>query len=249
MACDCTPAFGCNSPSVLVFDENSVAVYADRVGAQGGTNNWIRCLAIICLRANRLLYQKKTADDCGTATIPQLTGAGKAASVATSIASTALGPLGGILAGAGQSSGLGLLSIFTHHAQAVATEQGTICDVSLNWAGFAQAVEQALQQSQIGLQDAITKLDQLHKSLTSELATVSNPVQKNAGYGYTKALDALTLFNKEAVYPSLVPGVVASLLGSTAVGKAVSSMTSSKTGTGALVIGGGVVAAKVLGVF
>jgi hypothetical protein len=128
---------------------------------------------------------------------------------------------------------------FAHHAQAKANEQGTICDVSNNWAGFASAIEQALQQKQIALQDAIVKLNQFHQGFTTSLLAIAKPI--NAGYGYLKALDALALFNKEVVYPSLVPGVVSSIFGPSALG--------SKTGVGALAIGGGVAAAKIAGVF
>lgn len=217
--------------SVAVFDESAVSVYADRVGAQGGTGNWVRCLAIICLRTNRLLYAKQTPGDCGT-----VTGSGKNVGAALAVTGLKAG-LGAIPLVGGFLAQIANFLPFAHHAQAVANEQATLCDVSLNWAGFAAAMEDGLRTRQIGLQDAVTRLDKFHQDFTAELATVSQPI--NAGYGYMKALDALTLFNKEAVYPSLVPGVVQSII---------SSVTGSKTGTGALVIGGGVVGAKLLGV-
>lgn len=238
MGCTCNApatsdsALACNQ-AAPVFDESAVSVYADRVGAQGGSGNWVRCLALICLRTNRLLYSKKTPGDCGT-----VTGSGQNVGAALAVTGIKAG-LNAVPIVGGFLAQIANFLPFAHHAQAVANEQATICDVSLNWAGFAAAMEEGLRTRQIGLQDAITKLDGFHQNFTAELATVANAQQVNAGYGYIKALDALTLFNKEAVYPSLVPGVVQSIIG---------SVTGSKTGTGALVIGGGVVGAKLLGV-
>ncbi len=55
-----------------------------------------------------------------------------------------------------------------------------------------------------------------------------------------KAVDALTLFNKEAVYPSLVPGAITGAL---------KNLTDSPVGVGALAVGGGVGLAKIAGIF
>lgn len=228
--CACIPP-SCNPQTdVFVYDEAVVSVYADRVGAQGGTNNWIRCLAIICLRLNRLPYAKKTPGDCGTATGVQGNMALGLGVTALKTGLSAVPIIGGLLAS------LSSFIPFAHHAQAVANEQATLCDVSVNWAGFSSAMEQALRSKQIGLQDAVTRLDQFAAQLKAELATISNSAQKNAGYGYSKAVDALVLFDKEAVYPSLVPGVLSSLSGS-------------RAGVGALAVGAGVAAAKIIGVF
>lgn len=240
MACPCSPprdtpdsVIACNG-EVAVFDESFVSVYADRVGAQGGTGNWVRCLAITCLRVNRLLYSRNTPGDCGTGTTSGV-------NVVAGVAKAGLNIVANLLGGS-NSPLSAIADIFAHHSQAVANEQNTICDVSNNWAGFASAMEQGLRSGQIGLQDAITKLGQFHQQFIGELGSVAKGI--NAGFGYQKALDALMLFNKEAIYPSLVPGVVDSILGP------VSSLlgTSSKT-SGVLVIGGAVVGAKIVGIF
>jgi len=232
-------ALGCTSDAVIaswqavpVFDEQAVSVYADRVGAQGGDCNWVRALAIASLRVNRLMYFKRTPGDCGTASGPS-------------------GNLGAALAQKGLQIGLNAVPVigealsaivnflpFAHHTQAVANEQGTLCDVVMNYAGFADAIEQALQNRQLGLQDAATKVDQLEAQLQQELDTIAKPI--NAGYGYKKCLSALVLFNKEAVYASLVPGAISGVI---------KDLTGSKVGVGAVAVGAGVGLAKVAGIF
>ncbi len=139
-----------------VFTEQAVANYADRVGAQGGTDNWVRCLAIMCLRANRILYFKKQPGDCGTASSnPQNVGLALAqAGIKAGLGAVPL--VGGLL------QAVANFLPFAHHAQAVANEQATICDVTLNWSGFADAMEKALGDRTVALQDALTQLDKLH---------------------------------------------------------------------------------------
>jgi hypothetical protein len=216
MACGCSQAGAGGAPGAgtayakcaiqtLRFNESQVSNYADRVGAQGGTNNWVRCYVIACLVSNRIIYYKQSPNDCGLATAPPSNLNAQLAQAGARTALSAVPIVGNALAA--------LVSAlpFAHHAQAVETEQTTLCNSSSSWNQFADQIEQALAGGTIGLQDATTKMQQVVASLKGYTQKVVNGI--NAGYGVEKALDALALFNAEVVYPSLVPGVASSILG------------------------------------
>ena len=140
--------------------------------------------------------------------------------------------LGPITAGIGLIA-LPFMYIFMHHAQAVAKEQGTICGVAVGYNDFADAVEQALAQGKIGIQDALTALTQTIAQAQSMLDPVAQTGPCNAGCGFKYALDALNLQAREKIYPALVPG------------SGLSALTSPTSGAGlALLAGGGLLAAK-----
>lgn len=185
----------------IVLSESQVATFADRVGASGGSNNWVHTYTVACLLANRLIYWKVSPGDCGTATKIQPSIGGAVAQQYVAGALSTIPIAGGLL------SMLSQFLPFQHHAQAVATEQSTLCDVALNWNGFCNAIEYALQSGQIPLQDAIQRMQTESATLQAEANTIVNG-KINAAYGVVKALKAMTILNAEMIYPSLVPSVV-----------------------------------------
>ena len=205
------------------FTEEQVSTYADRAGASGA--DWIRPMTIAFLRVNRVIYWKNSPSglvgDCGGATNTN------SGTIVAAKVSSQIPILGGLISG--------ILGIFGGaHAQAVINEQATLCNVAVQYDQFADAMEQALAQGKIPLQDALTQLKSVTDSLEQGLASIEK--KYNAPYGYNRAVNALALFNKEVVYPSLVPG---------AVGSALNTLTSP---SGLLIAGGGLLGAKVLGV-
>lgn len=205
------------------FTEDQVATYADRAGASGA--DWIRPMTIAFLRVNRIIYWKNTPNglvgDCGGTT-----NTNSGTLVAAKVTSQ-LPILGSLISG--------ILGIFGGaHAQAVINEQATLCNVAVQYDQFADAMEQALAQGQIPLQDALARLKSVTDSLEQGLASIEK--KYNAPYGYNRAVNALALFNKEVVYPSLVPGVIGNLANEIA------------SPSGLLIGGGALLTAKVLGV-
>jgi hypothetical protein len=182
----------------VIFGESQVSTFADRVGASGGTGNWVRTYVVACLLANRLIYWKVRPGDCGTATKvqPSIGGAIAQQEVAGALSTI---PIAGPML-----SMLSQFLPFQHHAQAVATEQGTLCDVFLNWNGFCNAIEYAIQSGQLPLADAIQRMQSESATLQAEANAIVNG-KINSAYGVVKALKAMTLLNAEVVYPSLMP--------------------------------------------
>jgi hypothetical protein len=231
MGCTCqTPAqyTGC-AGAPPVFAESQVGIYADRVGAQGGTANWVRCYTVACLTINRLLYWHTRLGDCGQPV-------GAALSTSTKIEAQATSNLLGSVPIAGPL--LQQLSQFlpwAHHAQAVATEQNTLCDVTNNWNGFCNAIEVAIQNGQIAVQDAIQRMQAISTQLQAEAQTVVNG-KINSGYGVVMALKAMSLFNAEVVYPMLQPTVEQAAANSTvnSISQALGLSPSGLAATGAV---------------
>lgn len=246
-SCTADQALTCDPGLSVRYTEDQVAVYADRVGASGAP--WIRPMVIVMLRVNRLIYWKQTPNglvgDCGSLARSggvNVTGVvGSSAITGLNIASQA----GANIAVAGVKAipiigdvigfATAIFGIFgAAHAQAVATEQATLCQVAIQYDNFADAIEQAIATGQMPLQDALAKLKSVTDSLANGLASIEK--QYNAPYGYHKAVNALALFNAEVVYPSLAPGVASSAV------KALESPS------GLLLAGGGLLGAKLLGV-
>lgn len=251
MGCGCKSPSGadyltCNGVST-VYTEAEVSPYAHRVGALIGDQ---LCLIVACLRINRIIYYKQSPGDCGSPTSGLSTTL--AVSKGLSGGSSAAGAVGG-LATAGSSfalaaTGIGIVVgigalitgiIGAHHAAAVATEQATLCDLSNKWAQYASAVEQGVASGQYNLQDANTNLASAIQQLDAGIQHIYKSC--NAACYYRKVLQALLIFNKEKVYPSLVPKPVAGgILGN--LGKGLGTSTFPKVA----LLGGAAVAAKVL---
>jgi hypothetical protein len=209
MSCGCSStsdAYLACAGATPIFSEAQVAQYANRVGGQGGTGNWVYCYVVACLRVNRIIYWKQSPGDCtgGTSGVysPSATtqvGAGVTGAL-SKLASADKEPItGAILSVASQ-----VFNIFGQaHAQAVATEQGDLCQAFIDYNSFASQVEAGIAQGALGIQDAIVALNGVVNQVIARVETIEKPV--NAAYGVHKALSALALFNKEMIYPSLVP--------------------------------------------
>lgn len=228
--------------------------YASRVGADSTPQAWILTETIKALQTRRLCCYGEVdprpnghAAGCGGQqgtsgrNIVQIgaAGAGAGVSLFSTVVSTGIGAGTGAAAALSAVAGplaiavlpLAILGgILQHHAQAVARENSTLTSVTCAYNAFADAMEDALCAGKIGLQDALGQLKQAANALRQQLAQIEKPV--NAGYGWHKILDALELYNKEVVYPALVPGFIGGLTG--------------KAGSlgGLLAIGGGALLAR-----
>ncbi len=219
-----------NGWPIQFSDLAQLKLYADRVGATGsGIPASVLEVVIASLATNRITYCKSTQGDCGGPT-PQSLGTGasalnytsqglKTASsfvTAGSVAGTAFAPvtLGLSLIG------IPLLGIFRHHAQAVAREHQTLCQVADAWNQFAFNMEAQLRTGKTQRQDAEQALSQVHDQLVGALSGIEKP-PFNAAMHYHKALDALLVFNKEVVIPKFSGGVLSGWTGKLLVGGAI----------------------------
>lgn len=258
MSCNCDngPDYYLQCAGVMpVYTEAQVTNYAVRVGATGGTKNWVQCYAIACLRGLRLIYWANNPGDCGQPTgvapnVNQIIG-GKLQQVA------AVDPepiSAGIAAIVGK-----ITSLFgAAHAKAVLNEHKFLCSAMMQYNQFADAMEQAVAQGAISVPDAVSQMQSVCTQIRSGLSPVVKPI--NAGYGMQLALDALKLMNAEVIYPALKPspvtGFINGLLGtgpSPANGPASAASTPpdgvfNTAGGKVFLVGAGIVGAKILGV-
>lgn len=212
-----------------LFDESAVSNYADRTGAQGGPNNWVRTLTIACLRVNAIIYW---INKPGPA--PEGDCQGQVRSSANPAAGLIKAGVSAVpVVGQALAQIVGLIPIFAH-TQAVANEHAVLCDIAVNYNAYIAQIMSAIQNGQLPLQDATIQFNQFMQGLKQEAASIAHPY--NASYGYSAALDALKLMNTEAIFPSLPPGALAGVV-------------NSKVGVGAIAVGAGVVGAKLLGLF
>jgi hypothetical protein len=136
-----------------------------------------------CLRARAILYYKENPGDCGTATpvpggglVQGLKLGSLGLSTATKIAGLAglaSTTLGAVTAGIGLVLGP-IISIFTHHAQAVANEQATLCQVSSAATPYIQGIDKEFFSGQETAADAIAAMRTLAQQLIQGLASISN---------------------------------------------------------------------------
>jgi len=212
-----------------------------------GSETWPVTLAAAMMRANRAMYSKVSAQDCGSSTI---SGAGtdltigminKSVTAVNTLAVAAIGvPIVGPLIGLAIT---GVEDIIKHHAQAVANEQRTICATVNAFNQFEAQLESKIASGGITLENAIALCNQAVTQITSALNSISNG-KHDAPWGWALAIGSLGLYLQAMVYPTLVPApatVASELSGSTSVaGVAVPNY--------ALWIGGGLILAKLLGV-
>lgn len=168
-----------------------------RVGVPS-SQTWVPCLVAAFILTRRVIYFKVQPGDCGANVRP---GPGTTGQVAIGIGSAAIAdpePISkGVLTGISSIFG----AFTAHHQQAVMTEQATLCDVAVKYNGAAETLEQMVSSGQYDPDTAAQVLSQIVSSLISEMA----PIRKtcNAACGFTYALQALLIYNRETVYPSL----------------------------------------------
>lgn len=222
-----------------LYTETQVASYADRVGPGGPA--YVRWFVLSNLRVNRMIRPNIPEGPCGNFAQP-----GNTLGVATSAGSAALGignaVVNAISATADAVPGGQLIGIAISAVQLIGgfiksltgapsqKELQVDCAVVNAYNQFASAMEQALASGKIQLQDALSQLNAVCGQLDGQLQTLAGYNQVDfAPYSHAKALAALKLFNTEVVYPAMAQGSFGS--------------------SGLLWVGGGAVAAKLLGVF
>jgi hypothetical protein len=164
-----------------------------------------------CMRARGLIYWKSTPGDCGTnkplsdSDLQDLTIARSSASLATSTLGVA-----GVLAGPatlGISIGVAVIAtavqaIFTHHAQAVTTEQSTLCQVAQLWNQVMAQVDSQVYDGTIDPSDAATIISNLGSELTGNLEAIMKTC--DAACVYQGIINCHVDFAK-TYYPWLAP--------------------------------------------
>lgn len=209
MGCGCQPgtgtwdaylACGAVTPQPLAPD-NILQNYAASAGAQ--SSNFTLCYAVACLKARRLIYWKQSPGDCGASgfSLNQTTlieaSVGKGIGTAAQVDPEPISK--GILAGVAT-----ILGGFTAaHAQAVATEQTTLCNVTIAYNSSIVPLEQAVKTGSLSPDQASTILSQIAAQLDPSLAAIAKPVNFAAGFRIT--LKALVQFNADVVFPALAP--------------------------------------------
>lgn len=246
---------------VQQIPDATLKMYAARVGAPSAPDKfWVTCLCAAFMLTQRVIYYKQQPGDCG-ANVPVNLGITGAIGGSIGVAAAAdPEPISkGILSGISTIFGV----FGAHHAQAVKTEQATLCDVATTYNGYASAIEQAVASGQLTPEDASQALGQIVTSLSGELSQIAKDC--NAACGFKYALQALLLYNTEVIYPALynapvsqvgsgpgAPGSQGALVpnglpGSSLTGAVNSILTGKLTPQGALLLAGaGIVFIKLL---
>lgn len=171
-----------------------------------------RCEA--CLRARGIIYKKNNPGDCGTP-IPLDTSQLQDLSLASSAASDTTSALAtfGVLSGAATAGigtaiaiGAGVISeLFTHHAQAVKTEQDTACAVAGIFNQLCSYLDANVAAGKIEPSDAVSIMSNYVSQLIGQLASIEKTCNL-ACYmdGWLKAhVDFAGIY-----YPAIFPGNV-----------------------------------------
>lgn len=167
------------------------------------------------LIARGLIYFKNSPGDCGTPTPLDLENASFAkagGSVASSGLSLGLGlaGIGGAAAGAA-TAGLSVaitavVEIFTHHAEAVANEQATICKVAGVTNQIIPHIDRLVATGAISPADGVGQMENFVEQLNAQLGTIEKTC--NAACFYQGVMDAHADFVK-TYYPALAPPQIA----------------------------------------
>lgn len=164
------------------------------------------------LRARGLIYYKKTPGDCGSGPGAAGIGSGQIVGLSGQAASGVIGGLGvaGVLSGPatlgiGTAVSLavaGISQIFSHHAQAVADEQGTICSVVNYFNPICKQIDAAVASGQISPDQGVVYMKQVCLQAINGLQTIYNKC--NAACYYQSYLRAHADF-VSSFYPYLSP--------------------------------------------
>lgn len=178
---------------------------------------------ITALRERVMDYKKKTPGDCGTDTKLELgvlkkslSFVGPGLGTATSVSAITAGATAGIttaLSVATAGAGLILapiLAIFAHHAQAVAKEQGTLCQVAAAFNSSYPAIDDAVAMGQVSVDEALRMV----RNLNSQLKSALEPIRKTCNFacGTIAMLDAMEDY-AVSLYPAIAPPVRVSIPG------------------------------------
>jgi hypothetical protein len=206
MGCPCdvndpTKYLSCAGDTVrLIAPQSVMTTYAAQAGAS--SSNFSMCLTMMFLASRRMEYWKVNPGDCGS---PGTQVLGSTFKIET-------GVIAGLRTGAAVdpepiSKGIlaGVAAIFggftAHHAQAVATEQQTLCGVSNAWNYVADQLEQGLAAARISAVQASGILENAYSQLNPQLNAIKKG--QNAAWGYQIAMTALKSFSEQVVFPAL----------------------------------------------
>lgn len=159
-----------------------------------------------CLRTRAVLYYKNQPGDCGSPSQPN-TGASDieaGAQIGGAIASS----FGAAIPGLGSIISL-ITSIFEAHAQAVATEQATLCQVSGQATQGIKAIDAAVIAGKITPAQGLQAMQQLSQICASGLSKIAKNSTDAANYyvGIMNAHSAFAPYYYAAVAPVGVSAV------------------------------------------
>lgn len=211
-----------------IFAAEDVQNFASRTGAGSGD---VYNFVVSCLRVNRQIRPNIPEGPCGNThnVISPGQQIGKTiSSKVTHLANIDPEPISHfILLGAGI---LGNLFSNLFSGAPSQRELQTDCAVVSTYNSFADQYESALAQGQVALQDALVALKSVNNQVDSALSSLEGYNKTDwAPYFHRKANDALYVFNKEVIFPNIFE-------------------QSSGGKNAVLLAGGGILAAKLLGV-
>lgn len=175
----------------------------------------VGCVA--SLRARGLLYSKATPGDCGRpSSMVQGFSSGQIAGLSGTAASGVIGGLGaaGVLSGAatlgiGTAVTLavaGISEIFSHHAQAIANEQSTICSVANYLNGLIQQIDAEVASGRITYDQGVTYMKQITNQALTGLSSIASGT--NAAVWFSGTVRAHADF-ASWLYPRISPAFMA----------------------------------------
>jgi hypothetical protein len=132
-----------------------------------------------CLRARAVLYYKNQPGDCGAPSQPN-TGAADIAAGAQ-IGGAIASSFGASIPGLGSIISL-ITSIFEAHAQAVTTEQATLCQVSGQATQGIKAIDASVASGAITPAQGLQAIEQLSATMVSGLAKIEKTPTDAAAY-------------------------------------------------------------------
>jgi hypothetical protein len=190
---DCgAPAQGLAKYNAL--DPNSAAIKAAVASSKPpkAPNSYLNvCEAM--LRSGGMIYYKNSPGDCGAPGKVPGFGSGQIAGLSGQAASGVVGGLGvaGIIGGAatlGISAAVAVSvgaieQIISHHAAAVADEQGTLCSVVAYFNQAKFAIDGAVRAGQISPDQAVSYLTQVANQVQSGLASIEQTCNAACVYG------------------------------------------------------------------
>lgn len=159
-----------------------------------------------CLRARGLIYWKSTPGDCPKPTASTGIGGGQVVGLSGQAAAGVLGGVGALaIPGVGPALSVavaGLTELFTHHTQAVQTEQSTICAVAGYFNPLLRQIDAAVKAGTITDQEGIKYVQQFANQAIAGLQSIYKPC--NAACVYQAILRAHADF-VGYFYPVLSP--------------------------------------------
>jgi len=168
-----------NDPLSSIY--SSIAANNNPSHAPTGNANFIEA----CLRYRGIIYGQKQIGDCGSVVRQSPNSTMLASSGIRSAASVDPEPISGsILAGVAFITGI----FGAHHAQAVKTEQATLCDVTKKANAAIPQIDAMVASGTISAQDGISYMDSSMQQLIQECGTIRKDC--NAACVISSALQA-----------------------------------------------------------